>query len=92
MAAAADKIGVRTIVKFFNVKTASELVRDEIQADLLIGNNVLAHVPDINDFVNGLKILLAPSGIITMEFPHLVRLMEENQFDKIYHEHFSYLS
>jgi hypothetical protein len=61
-------------------------------ADLLIGNNVLAQVPDLNDFVKGMKILLKPSGIITMEFPHLVRLMEENQFDTIYHEHFSYFS
>jgi hypothetical protein len=61
-------------------------------ADLILGNNVLAHVPDINDFVGGMKILLKPTGIVTMEFPHLVRLIEENQFDTIYHEHFSYLS
>ena len=61
-------------------------------ADLILGNNVLAHVPDINDFVGGMKILLKPGGIITMEFPHLIRLIEQNQFDTIYHEHFSYLS
>ena len=62
------------------------------KADLLLGNNVLAHVPNINDFVTGMKILLGPEGVITMEFPHLLRLMKENQFDTIYHEHFSYLS
>ena len=61
-------------------------------ADLIIGNNVLAHVPDLNGFVRGMKILLAPDGVITLEFPHLMRLMEENQFDTIYHEHFSYFS
>jgi len=92
IAAAAEGKGIRTVVKFFGEKTAKELVAEDIRADLLLGNNVLAHVPDINDFVKGMKILLSPSGTITMEFPHLVRLMEENQFDTIYHEHFSYLS
>ena len=68
------------------------LTDDGHQADLLLGNNVLAHVPDLNDFVGGMKILLKPTGVITMEFPHLLRLMDENQFDTIYHEHFSYFS
>ena len=84
--------GVPTLVRFFGRDVAGELVADNKQADLLLGNNVLAHVPDINDFVGGMKILLKPQGVITMEFPHLMRLMEENQFDTIYHEHFSYLS
>ena len=92
VARAAQKAGVPTIVKFFGVQTATELAAEGKHADLLIGNNVLAHVPDINDFVKGMKILLKPKGIITMEFPHLLRLVEENQFDTIYHEHFSYLS
>jgi 2-polyprenyl-3-methyl-5-hydroxy-6-metoxy-1,4-benzoquinol methylase len=84
--------GIPTIVKFFGEETAKEQVAKAKQADLLIGNNVLAHVPDLNDFVKGMKILLKPQGVITMEFPHLMRLMEENQFDTIYHEHFSYFS
>jgi len=84
--------GVTSIVKFFGVQTAQELVASGKQADLLLGNNVLAHVPDINDFVGGMKIALKPTGYITMEFPHLLRLVEGNQFDTIYHEHFSYLS
>ena len=92
IAQAAEKKGIRTVVKFFGEKTAKELVAEGAGADLLLGNNVLAHVPGINDFVKGMKILLSQSGTITMEFPHLVRLMEENQFDTIYHEHFSYLS
>ncbi|MBI5665327.1 MAG: class I SAM-dependent methyltransferase [Nitrospirae bacterium] len=83
---------IPTLVKFFGVKTAGELAADGRHADLIIGNNVLAHVPDLNDFVSGLKVLLKPQGIITMEFPHLMRLMDENQFDTIYHEHFSYFS
>jgi hypothetical protein len=83
--------GIPTIVEFFGVKAATELAASW-RADLLIGNNVLAHVPDLNDFVGGLKLLLAPEGIITMEFPHLERLMAENEFDTIYHEHFSYFS
>ncbi|MGP0050360.1 MAG: methyltransferase domain-containing protein [Solirubrobacteraceae bacterium] len=83
--------GVPTLVEFFGRETARSLAADSA-ADLLIGNNVLAHVPDLNDFVGGMKILLKPGGVITMEFPHLMRLMDENQFDTIYHEHFSYFS
>ena len=89
--AARDK-GIPTISEFFGTRTATELVTGGTQADLLLGNNVLAHVPSLNDFVKGMKIVLKPRGIITMEFPHLMRLMEENQFDTIYHEHFSYFS
>jgi hypothetical protein len=89
--AAIDK-GVPSTVRFFGRKTAAEIAAEHGRPDLLLGNNVLAHVPDINDFVGGMKILLAPHGVITMEFPHLQRLMAENQFDTIYHEHFSYLS
>ncbi len=92
VAAVAKEKGIPTVVKFMGVKTARELAKKNKRADLLIGNNVLAHVPNINDFVGGLKILLKPKGTITMEFPHLMRLMAENQFDTIYHEHFSYLS
>jgi len=84
--------GIPTTIMFFGVKTAQEIVAEHGHADLLLGNNVLAHVPDINDFVGGMKVLLRSGGIITMEFPHLFRLMAENQFDTIYHEHFSYLS
>ncbi len=91
-ARAAEEVGVRTLVRFFGTDTAKEMVAKGFRADLLIGNNVLAHVPDINDFVAGQKIILADSGVITMEFPHLAQLMEHNQFDTIYHEHFSYLS
>ena len=83
---------IPSVVKFFGVQTAKELVADGKSADLLLGCNVLAHVPDINDFVGGLKIALKPTGVITFEFPHLLRLIENNQFDTIYHEHFSYLS
>jgi len=83
--------GLPTLVEFFGVETARSLVSGS-SADLLIGNNVLAHVPDINDFVAGMKILLKPGGVITMEFPHLMRLIEHKQWDTIYHEHFSYLS
>jgi 2-polyprenyl-3-methyl-5-hydroxy-6-metoxy-1,4-benzoquinol methylase len=92
VAQAAVQKGIPTIVKFFGRETARELADDGKQTDLLIGNNVLAHVPDVNDFVSGMKLLLKPQGVITMEFPHLLRLMEENQFDTIYHEHFSYYS
>jgi 2-polyprenyl-3-methyl-5-hydroxy-6-metoxy-1,4-benzoquinol methylase len=88
----AEGIGIPTVTEFFGSETASQLSRDGKQADLLLGNNVLAHVPDLNDFVRGLKIVLKPNGIITMEFPHLLNLIKENQFDTIYHEHFSYLS
>jgi SAM-dependent methyltransferase len=92
VAKAAQEAGIPTIVKFLGVQTGTELATEDKYADLLIGNNVLAHVPDLNDFVRGMKIILKPHGIITMEFPHLMRLMEENQFDTIYHEHFSYFS
>lgn len=92
VARVAQEHGVETLVKFFGAKTAGELAAGGIRADLLLGNNVLAHVPDLNDFVRGLKILLKPDGVITMEFPHLLRMIEENQFDTIYHEHFSYFS
>jgi SAM-dependent methyltransferase len=92
VAKAATKVGVPTIVEFFGKETSSRLVRKGSSADLLIGNNVLAQVPDINDFVRGMKVLLKPRGIVTLEFPHLVRLMVGNQFDTIYHEHFSYFS
>jgi len=91
-ATVAQQKGVDTMIDFFGVKLAKKLVEEGIKADLLLGNNVLAHVPDINDFVGGIKILLADSGVVTMEFPHLVQLIENNQFDTIYHEHFSYLS
>ncbi|GFE60816.1 class I SAM-dependent methyltransferase [Geobacter sp. AOG2] len=84
--------GVPTRVEFFGEQTARLLAAEGKSADLLLGNNVLAQVPDINDFVKGLKILLKPEGVITIEFPHLMRLMEENQFDTIYHEHFFYFS
>jgi len=92
VAKAAVERGVPTVVRFFGRETAGDLARDPGPANLIVGNNVLAHVPDVNDFVGGLKILLAPDGVVTMEFPHLWRLMDENQFDTIYHEHFSYLS
>lgn len=92
VAAVAAKKGIPSRVKFFNSETAHELVAEDKRADLLLGNNVLAHVPNINDFVAAMNILLKPHGVITMEFPHLLRLMEENQFDTIYHEHFSYFS
>lgn len=88
----ARKKGIETIVDFFGTRLAKILDSQGKKADLLLGNNVLAHVPDINDFVYGLKIALKNEGVITMEFPHLMRLVEENQFDTIYHEHFSYFS
>jgi SAM-dependent methyltransferase len=92
VAKAAIEKGVPTLQCFFGAETAGQLVAEGGKADLLIGNNVLAHVPELNDFVTGLKIALLPRGVITMEFPHLMRLVEENQFDTIYHEHFSYFS
>ena len=92
IAKVASEKGVPTLVKFFGVATAMELRRDGVQADLLLGNNVLAQVHDINDFVAGLKLALKPRGVITIEFPHLMQLVEQNQFDTIYHEHFSYFS
>ena len=84
--------GVPTVTKLFGRQTARELVADGIRPDLICGANVLAQVPDVNDFVGGIKILLKPGGVVTIEFPHLMRLMAENQFDTIYHEHFSYFS
>jgi hypothetical protein len=92
VAEAAIAKGIPTTVRFFGRQTAAEVASQYGRVDLLLGNNVLAHVPDINDFVAGMAILLKPDGVITMEFPHLLRLMDENQFDTIYHEHFSYLS
>lgn len=92
VARAAKARGIPTLVEFFGVNLAKDIVDGGNQADLLIGNNVLAHVPDINDFVGGLKVALKPEGVITIEFPHLLRLMTLNQFDTIYHEHYSYLS
>ncbi len=91
-AAAARAKGIPIVEDFFGVRLAKELVAQGKQADLTVANNVLAHVPDINDFVAGFAILLKPLGVATFEFPHLLRLMAENQFDTIYHEHFSYLS
>jgi len=92
VAEAAVAKGVATHVAFFGTQTAAQLAADGRQADLLIGNNVLAQVPDLNDFVEGLKYLLKPAGAMTIEVPHLIHLMDENQFDTIYHEHFSYFS
>src|SRR5262249_25776414 len=92
VARAAMEKGVPTHVGFFGVETATRLAADGFRADLSARNNVLAHVPDLNDFVGGLRILLKPSGVITLEFPHLVTLVSGNQFDTIYHEHFSYFS
>ncbi len=88
----AQQKGIETITEFFGVSFAKKLVNQKGKADLLLGNNVLAHVPDLNDFVAGIKIALKDTGVITMEFPHLLQLISNNQFDTIYHEHFSYLS
>ncbi len=88
----AEAAGVPTFIKFFGLQTAQALINEEKRADLLIGNNVLAHVPDLNGFVRGLQMVLKPEGVLCMEFPHLLRTIEHNQFDTIYHEHFSYLS
>jgi hypothetical protein len=92
VAALAEAAGVRTLARFFGTTLAAELAEKGQRADLLVGNNVLAHVPDLNDFVRGLALMLAPRGVLTMEFPHLARLLKEKQFDTIYHEHFSYFS
>jgi 2-polyprenyl-3-methyl-5-hydroxy-6-metoxy-1,4-benzoquinol methylase len=92
VARVAEQKGIPTVAKFFDLRNAEELAAAGKKADLLLGNNVLAHVPNLNDFVAGLKILLKPDGVITMEFPHLMRLISGNQFDTIYHEHFSYFS
>jgi len=91
-AAVARQKGVPTITKFFGRQTAQEVLTTEGAANVIVGNNVLAHVPDINDFVGGIKSLLAPSGVVTIEFPQLMHLIERNYWDTIYHEHFSYLS
>jgi hypothetical protein len=92
VAAAAREKGIPSLEKFFGRDTAREVLEEHGPASLLLGNNVLAHVPNLNDFVGGMKILLAEDGVITMEFPHLMRLVDGNQFDTIYHEHYSYLS
>jgi hypothetical protein len=92
VAKAAQKKGIETTTDFFGVRLAHELAAADRKADLLIGNNVFAHVPDINDFVAGLKIALKKRGVITLEFPHLMQLIDNYQFDTIYHEHFSYFS
>jgi len=84
--------GVPTLVRFFGTQAAKELAAEGRCADLVLGNNVLAQVPDLNDFVEGLKIMLKPDGVLTLEFPHLLRLIDRNEFDTIYHEHFSYFS
>jgi hypothetical protein len=88
---AAEKIGVPVLRKFFGVVTATALAEDGKRADLICGNNVYAHVPDINDFTKGLRIALKEGGTVNLEFPHLMKLIEQNQFDTVYHEHFSYL-
>lgn len=88
---AMDK-GIETVIDFFGVRLATKLAAENRKADVLLGNNVLAHVPDIMDFVAGMKIILKDAGVVTMEFPHLMQLVDNNQFDTIYHEHFSYLS
>jgi SAM-dependent methyltransferase len=91
-AVAAEKLGIPIRREFFGQSLAQRLVMEDKQADLILGNNVYAHVPDINDFTAGLKMALKPGGTITLEFPHLMRLIEQTQFDTVYHEHFSYLS
>ncbi len=92
VAAEATRRGIPTTVDFFGVELARRLVAQGVRPDLMAGNNVLAHVPDLNDFVAGIKILLKPAGVLTMEFPHLLQLIARHQFDTIYHEHFSYFS
>ena len=91
-AAAAEKLGIPVMREFFGEQLGKQLAASGKQADLIAGNNVYAHVPDINDFTRGLKAALKPGGTITLEFPHLMRLIEHTQFDTVYHEHFSYLS
>jgi SAM-dependent methyltransferase len=92
VAAVAIRNGIRTVTRFFDEHSASDLCAEGHQASLIVANNVLAHVPDVNGFVEGMKLLLKPDGIITVEFPHLLKLIENCQFDTIYHEHFSYFS
>lgn len=89
---AEEERGVPTRTEFFGKEFATKLAEEGIQADLVLGNNVMAQVPDLNDFVGGMPIILAPHGTVTIEFPHLMRTMDENQFDQVYHEHFSYFS
>ena len=88
----ARRRGISTISEFFGTKLAKRLINEKKMADLIIGNNVLAHVPNLNDFVEGIKLILKPNGIATIEVPHLLKLIEHNEFDTIYHEHFSYFS
>jgi len=92
VARAAEELGIPTLVRFFSKALGEELAAGGQRADLLVGNNVLAHVPELNDFVAGLTAALKPTGVLTMEFPHLLQLIAENQFDTIYHEHYSYFS
>lgn len=92
VAEVAQEKGIPTLTRFFGAILGRELAESGRKADLVVGNNVLAHVPDLNDFVRGIKHVLQPEGVVTMEFPHVLRLMAENQFDTIYHEHFSYFS
>jgi SAM-dependent methyltransferase len=92
VAEVARERGIDTLAAFFDAGLARELVEEGRDADLVVGNNVLAHVPDVHDFVEGLRIVLRPHGLVTMEFPHLLRLMQKREFDTIYHEHFSYFS
>lgn len=92
VAQTAHEKDIPTVVKFFGEETSRQLVAEGVKADLLVANNILAHVPQLNDFIKGMKIILKPRGVVTLEFPHLLRLIIENQFDTIYHEHFSYFS
>jgi len=92
VARVAEGKGIRTIKSFFGEKLSRELAAENVKGDLIVGNNVFAHVPNVNDFVTGLKIILSAAGILTLEFPYLVQLIDQNQFDTIYHEHFSYFS
>src|SRR5215218_4863157 len=92
VAKVAQELGIETLVRFFGRETARDLVAEGKRADLIAANNVMAHVPDLNDFVAGFEILLADDGVVTIEVPHLLRLVEDNQFDTIYHEHFQYFS
>lgn len=91
-AAAAESLGIPILRRFFGCEVAEELATDRKHADLVVGNNVYAHVPDVNDFTSGLRAILKPGGTVTLEFPHLMRLVEHAQFDTVYHEHFSYFS
>ncbi|HYD33636.1 MAG TPA: class I SAM-dependent methyltransferase, partial [Methylophilaceae bacterium] len=91
-AAAARTKNIDIVERFFGIELSEELVKSGKQADLMVANNVLAHVPDINDFVSGFAVLLKPQGVATFEFPHLLQMVKENQFDTAYHEHYSYLS